>query len=426
MKGSKAGKFPAAAAPEEECGVWLDAAELRTKKQKKRLSKPISKLLNPLARSGGYSMAVALNFTQTKMEMPATKQSTISAFFQPRSKMTKDTEECSPYPSESSSILYPEVHMGNKRKRVVITESPLEPDNKETSHTSQVRPQDCEEDLQSESDENVTDQTKEQDFFHLIWGYESEELEPAEKRRPTEDDYTESEAEMQTRKKAVFHGIQDIPETLLHSELHSEQVHIDSHEDYKNSIRAQQQIKDKNISSQKPVLTTRSVTDNFGEYIVKHPHKALELPKQKHQHHNHHHHTQWSPVKRKDKENCRPTSPKHTTACSPLKILTTSSPAKSIFQKARRNQSPKKSIKESLESEQDSIAMLFTQDSEGFRVIANRSKQTRCPLKDRTNSTENRENWNLPSGKSLETEDSDSEPEMLFTQDSQGNMVIKH
>lgn len=47
----------------------------------KCLARPISKLLNPFAEGRGYSLAVALNFTQTKMKMPKTKQSSISAFF---------------------------------------------------------------------------------------------------------------------------------------------------------------------------------------------------------------------------------------------------------------------------------------------------------------------------------------------------------
>ncbi|XP_053531110.1 aurora kinase A and ninein-interacting protein-like [Ictalurus punctatus] len=91
MKSSKS-KTCKALSSEQECGVWLDADELRAKKQRK-LARPISKLLNPLARSGGYSMAVALNFTQTKMEMPVTKQSTISSFFLPQSKKGKDADD---------------------------------------------------------------------------------------------------------------------------------------------------------------------------------------------------------------------------------------------------------------------------------------------------------------------------------------------
>ncbi|XP_053531109.1 aurora kinase A and ninein-interacting protein-like [Ictalurus punctatus] len=91
MKSSKS-KTCKALSSEQECGVWLDADELRAKKQRK-LARPISKLLNPLARSGGYSVAVALNFTQTKMEMPVTKQSTISSFFLPQSKKGKDADD---------------------------------------------------------------------------------------------------------------------------------------------------------------------------------------------------------------------------------------------------------------------------------------------------------------------------------------------
>lgn len=71
--------------------------------------------------------------------------------------------------------------------------------------------------------------------------------------------------------------------------------------------------------------------------------------------------------------------------------------------------------------DEDSLAMLFTQDSEGFRVIAHRRLQERSPLKDQTN---------LSTG-TVRTSTykflvEDEEDEMLFTQDSQGNLVIKH
>lgn len=71
--------------------------------------------------------------------------------------------------------------------------------------------------------------------------------------------------------------------------------------------------------------------------------------------------------------------------------------------------------------DEDSLAMLFTQDSEGFRVIAHHGLQERSPLKDQSNMT-NRSVRNS-SYKSLVEDDED---EMLFTQDSQGNLVIKH
>lgn len=72
--------------------------------------------------------------------------------------------------------------------------------------------------------------------------------------------------------------------------------------------------------------------------------------------------------------------------------------------------------------EDDSLAMLFTQDSEGFRVIAHRSWQVRSPLKDQSNMRATRSVRSSPS-KPLVLEE---EEEMLFTQDSQGDLVIKH
>lgn len=72
--------------------------------------------------------------------------------------------------------------------------------------------------------------------------------------------------------------------------------------------------------------------------------------------------------------------------------------------------------------DEDSLAMLFTQDSEGFRVIAHRGLQARSPLKDQSNMSN--VTARTRAYKSLVEED--EEDEMLFTQDSQGNLVIKH
>lgn len=70
--------------------------------------------------------------------------------------------------------------------------------------------------------------------------------------------------------------------------------------------------------------------------------------------------------------------------------------------------------------DEDNLDMLFTQDSEGFRVIAHRGLQARSPLKDQSNINIGV----VRAYKSLVEED--EEDEMLFTQDSQGYMVIKH
>ncbi|XP_061752700.1 U2 snRNP-associated SURP motif-containing protein [Nerophis ophidion] len=82
----------------EECGVWLDTAQMKGEaKQKREQVRPISRLLNPLAK-GGYGLAVALNFTQTKMQMPETKQSSIVSFFLPLHPAGKSGQRttCSP------------------------------------------------------------------------------------------------------------------------------------------------------------------------------------------------------------------------------------------------------------------------------------------------------------------------------------------
>uniref|UniRef100_UPI00398F7BFA aurora kinase A- and ninein-interacting protein-like isoform X2 n=1 Tax=Pristiophorus japonicus TaxID=55135 RepID=UPI00398F7BFA len=66
----------------EECGIWLDTAVLKRRKMEPR---PISKLLNPLSRSK-YSVEVALNFTQTRVPQPCVIQTTVPSFFFPQSK----------------------------------------------------------------------------------------------------------------------------------------------------------------------------------------------------------------------------------------------------------------------------------------------------------------------------------------------------
>lgn len=72
----------------------------------------------------------------------------------------------------------------------------------------------------------------------------------------------------------------------------------------------------------------------------------------------------------------------------------------------------------------DSLSMLFTQDSEGLRVIAHRSWQVRSPLKDHSNMT--RATRSVSSSSKALVAEKEEEDDMLFTQDSQGNLVIKH
>ncbi|XP_017310200.1 aurora kinase A and ninein-interacting protein [Ictalurus punctatus] len=409
MKSSKS-KTCKALSSEQECGVWLDADELRAKKQRK-LARPISKLLNPLARSGGYSVAVALNFTQTKMEMPVTKQSTISSFFLPQSKKGKDADDrSSSWPSGTSSTPLPGAHTGTKRKRELIFELDSELDDV-SQHSCLIDSQERDADLERVSAEacNNDAENKEQQFLHLIWGYQSEEGEPAGKRRPPENIQIEKTQQYSHETFQTLRSVCGENDNGSSASPSTEDV-------YTQELLKDQSVTEENASFLAPSSATE--VRNTPRGLVRSA-KEPELFERRHP---------WSPLKREDKENRRPTSPRHSAALSPFKQRVCSSPAKRSSDLNRKlHRTPKKSIGAAQENDEDSFGMLFTQDSEGFRVIAHRSKRSRCPLKDQTNSREGREYVSIPSVRPVETEEnSDPDPEMLFTQDSQGNTVIKH
>ncbi|KAG1946838.1 aurora kinase A and ninein-interacting protein [Pimephales promelas] len=108
-----------------------------------------------------------------------------------------------------------------------------------------------------------------------------------------------------------------------------------------------------------------------------------------------------SPLKRMGKENARPYS----------------SPAKKRYTLP----SPEKCV-----SAGETVALLFTQDSEGLCVIAHRDQHS---LKERTHTSEDKSDGCSVCASVKEEDDDDDddeEEEVLFTQDSEGNMVIKH
>lgn len=338
----------------------------------------------------------------------------------------------SPWPSGMSSTLLPEAQMGTKRKREIF-ESPSKVDD--VSRRSSLRHTQEHEDITSVSGEvcNDGDDDKEQQFLHLIWGYKSEECEPEGKRRPCEnikiDNITNAPAGS-IKAMTCCNGSDNIPERLLHRD----QTQQCSHESIgiRGEISNDTFLSTEDMNTQEPVkgqsetemralfLTPRSSTEvqNTIKHLIK-TYKDPELFQQR---------IQGSPVKRVDKENGRHTSSRHSTALSPFKYRVCSSPTKPSSDFNRKLcLTPKKSIREDQENDEDSLGRLFTQDSEGFRVIAHRSKLSRLPLKDQTNSVEGREYLSIPSVIPLEMEEnSDPGPEMLFTQDSQGNIVIKH
>lgn len=98
--------------------------------------------------------------------------------------------------------------------------------------------------------------------------------------------------------------------------------------------------------------------------------------------------------------------------------------SQSRWRKPRSSPLKKVAQQKDRDVDEDSLAALFTQDSEGFRVIAHRSPQARSPLKDQGNVSTEVVKKTRYAYKCVFEED--EEDDFLFTQDSQGNMVIKH
>ncbi|KTG39107.1 hypothetical protein cypCar_00010052 [Cyprinus carpio] len=417
MKSTKNTKVkPAVSSKEEECGIWLDTKELKEKKQ--QLTRPISKLLNPLARSGEYSVEVALSFTQTKLNMPVTRQSTISNFFSPKSR--------DPNPSVAhsgmSSFMHTEGPPGVKRKHDVS----LEPSIESTGQPPEVYQQNCDGDFEGLS---VKDK-KEQHFLHLICRDEQDEEEPPEKRRHVVH-YTENVTQEYWNKEASNeYPNQTIPETetffhaesLQHCDLLVWKPSEDAHKSPGPKHIDKHDLRDQKASVKKSILTSRPVNENHkrskSNAVITNINQVRSWCKNK-----------ALPMKRMGKENSWPTSPTQNAQTSTFKHHLISSPAKCRL-KEKYTFSPKKSGKELTNTERagETLAMLFTQDSEGFCVIAHRDQHLRSPLQDQGNSSVGKDYRNSQSATSLEKEEeeSDLEPEMLFTQDSEGNMVIKH
>lgn len=257
---------------------------------------------------------------------------------------------------------------------------------------------------------NSCDWKKEQTFLRLIRGYESEEdvEEPEGKRRCSVPCSIPSSAD----KQALVSPCLPIPETLPlnHWEYNSQDTQClkSMHPAREESVFSVSQMSETDFRAQLP-LGERTSTQS------RHP-----CPLR-------------SPAKHSGKENCpsvttkwkdlgwnrspqknRPRSPSHLAAKSRPWEPRCQSPQRSVLRGARK------------ELETDSMASLFTQDSQGFRVIAHRNHQSWSPLKDRTNNGSPGGGWEASVGSPDRDSDQELEAEMLFTQDSQGNLVIKH
>ncbi|MEQ2278831.1 hypothetical protein AMECASPLE_003216 [Ameca splendens] len=391
--------------PREECGVWLDTVKLKAKVKQKRPARPISKLLNPLAEGGGYSLAVALNFTQTKMQMPKTKQSSISAFFAPKHKVlhrlssTEGPNLDPAQPSSPSTSTEPStVPSVRKRAREICSE---ESDLKESG---------VDYDLENENVPETKARTwqNERTPWSALLKCESVECKPPQCKRSLHESSLLPE------------DSQTCPQPWTQDPLFTYGKYC---EDFS--------------SSGSSFLDSVQNSEGFGHLIDVEGKTSTQKPAGNCSHINN------------EKENSRlvsckspskPISMSHLGTLSNHKWaeLKNASPQKqsdhsgnSLVKEARFDSlwrkprsSPLKKQQKFKEPDEDSLATLFTQDSEGFRVIAHRGLQTRSPLKDQSN---------LSTGlvrscayKPVVKEEEDEEDEMLFTQDSQGNMVIKH
>ncbi|KAJ8335109.1 hypothetical protein SKAU_G00407480 [Synaphobranchus kaupii] len=315
----KASKLPAST--RERCGVWLDTADLRRDKKVVGPRLPISKLLNPLAPFRGYRVPVAMSFTQTKLHFPATTQSSITAFLCPRHHGKEEAEPAAVMATPLSTL--DATTLGKKRKRLGGPVGPayqrvggLGPPQASPGGGSRGGVQ-----------EGGPGGGSRGGCLRLpvSWKTEEEVEEPAKKRL----------------------CVPDSRETLL---CHFTQgSHALSHQGAGKE------------NSQRPLLPPSS-----------------------------------------------PPSPKTTSWRRESSCL-----------------SPRKRPLHNLpETQVESRSQLFTQDSEGRQVIAHRGALDRTPLQDCGNFTPP---WTVPSLPLLQGEpDSELGPEMLFTQDSQGNRVIKH
>lgn len=309
--------------------------------------------------------------------------------------------------------MHTEAHTGAKRKH----DGTLEPSTESTSQISEVH---CDEDFERLSAKDK----KEQSFLHLICGTEPAEEEPPEKRRRVVY-YTENVLETQeywNKKPSNEYPNQTIPEieTFFHEESpehYDLMVWKPSEDAHKHFLKSpspkhtdRHDLRDQKASVKGSILTSRpenhkrlSASVNTNKYQEQSWHKNKA-----------------SHMKRMGKEN--------SWLASPFKRHLISSPAKCRL-KEKYTFSQIKSGKELANTETvgETFATLFTQDSEGFCVIAHRDQHLRSPLSDQSNLSVGKDYGNSPSAASLEKEEeSDLEPEMLFTQDSEGNMVIKH
>ncbi|XP_019946282.2 aurora kinase A- and ninein-interacting protein [Paralichthys olivaceus] len=418
MKTSKPARKAAA---QEECGVWLDTVQLKGKAKQKRLARrPISKLLNPFAEAGGYSLAVALNFTQTKMEMPKTKQSSISAFFTPQprdlnEKSASDKPNMDPMQSSSSaSTSTAPVASGTKRRRGAHLEnSDSEPGvDKEWESENVTEP---EETLWLEQGETALTQNS----YCQSEEEQPEELNPPQsKRRFTDTSFLPDDSQplpqAWSQDPLLTYSQYSDSESFLNNQKNTTEENFS--DCFLNSLKSEGDF-GLQMDRKGKTSTQKSFKNSYSSQLEDEKENSRYLFSKSPRKHSPFSHIE--PVSNNKWTEAKTASPrKHIRDQlwkrtdddeSSISQFKWTKPSSANFKKPARKQ-------QSREADEDSLSMLFTQDSEGFRVIAHR---VRSPLKDPSN-------FSTGVVRTSSYKSSVEEEEMLFTQDSQGNMVIKH
>ncbi|XP_041102395.1 uncharacterized protein LOC121313677 [Polyodon spathula] len=460
----------------EDCGVWLDTTELKEKRKRLWPIRPISKLLNPLARSS-YNIPVALNFTQTRTLLPKVKQANIYSFFTlqrtDNTSSSPDVNLATPSASgktvtirKSSPDLTEELHSCSGSDDAVKLE--WEADSValqlwEDEYSSGLRQEDTEQGVNKFSSEvhhiyEVSDEGNDkclQKYKKQSQSYNLKEnsgkicLNTTEIEKPVganlfaaETSYTCLENISKTAGCAIPHGryVSDcgtsadtrgtgLTRCVFTQDSQGNQViaHrvMDTLPD--NSSRGKEENNSWLSEEQNPGSFGRRLLNLESSTSTLHTLKKYKFSDSQ----------QVDSLRSLEgsvdvgKENmCMTTL---TRAMSPSK----SSPLTPIqmnWDLDKKLQRPPKRARTE-ENMCSTLAMLFTQDSQGNKVISHSSVERRArnsPLKDRRNQAQsrwtgtNRSSSTAPSGTATIQDDKDSQPHSLFTQDSEGNMVMKH
>ncbi|KAM6974150.1 uncharacterized protein aunip [Tautogolabrus adspersus] len=412
---------------QEECGVWLDTVQLKGKAKQKGLARPISKLLNPFTGGGGYNLAVALNFTQTKLEMPKTKQTTISTFFTPQHRVlnkmsTSEVPNMDPVFLDSASntstctLTAPiPLTSGTKRRREIDHYSEAGRDHEKCETATDSEAAVCLEQTESYTPSQSVYCEFEKQFEEInptlgkkrliettSLPEDSQALPHVWSQDPllTCSQYTEVDSGLTYQKNKAEENLSDSEPSFLNS-LQSEEAfgaRMESRTSTQKAFNSSQMDDEKENSR---FLSTKS-SSNHSTFSYNGSHS------------NH---------KQKEPKTALPlkNSPSHMWI-KPEREESSDSQFK--WRKLSVSPCKKRSRMQSCRAvDEDSLAMLFTQDSEGLRVIAHRGLKARSPLTDQSNRSSGVVSTCTSAFKSVEE---DEEDEMLFTQDSQGNMVIKH